>query len=450
MTLTSVSRYDRDRVSQNRDHAIVVGAGMAGLCAARVLADAFAEVTVVDRDPLPDEPVDRRGVPQAKQPHQMHEAGRATLEDLFPGFGEELLSAGGLVVDMASDMEFYHEGELLADGPKRLPSYTASRPLFEQIVRKRVADIDAITFRSGHQFVNYIEDETATAVRGVTVTTDDGDQTEIPAELVVDATGRTSRTPNWLENHGYETPPTDEIQIDVTYNTVAVERPPSERRLVVVPPEPPRTRGGGALPIEDDRWLVTIQGMYGDDVLRTPDEFVSQAADLPVPAVQELLETHEWVSDDIHHYPFTSNVRRRYEDLNRFPDGLVVVGDAIASINPLYGQGMSIAALEALLLHHAIAADESGNLALRFFDRIEEVVDIAWMIAVGGDLNFPQAEGTKPRGASIFDWYVSRLLQKARSDGTLRDAYTRVMRMEKPPTSLFRPGVVRRVLSPSG
>lgn len=445
MTLSNVPRYDEDQVSRIGDRAVVLGAGIAGLLAARVLADAFSEVILIERDTLPETPEKRPGVPQATQPHQMHEAGRATLEDLFPGFGEEFLSTGGLMIDMASDMDFYRGEDPLADGPKRLPSYCGSRPLFEQIIRGRVTDFEEVTVMSGCRFVDYLTDERATAVEGVVVDDRDAGRSELAADLVVDAMGRTSRTPKWLENQGYEPPPVEEIRIDVTYSTIFVDRPPSARRLLVIPPDPPRTRGGGALPIEDGRWLVTLQDMYSDDMPEDRDEFLSFAGELPVPDLKRLLETRSWISDDIDRYRFPSNVRRRYEKLDRFPDGLLVTGDAIVSTNPVYGQGMSVAALEALQLHHTLASP-GDDLTFRFFDRVEDIVDITWMIAVGADLQYPQAEGSRSSIARLFDWYTSRLLNRARSDGTLTDAYIRVMRMEEPPTSLFRPGLVWRVL----
>lgn len=193
---------------------------------------------------------------------------------------------------------------------------------------------------------------------------------------------------------------------------------------------------------------MTMGGMHGDHPPSDSDGFVDFAASFPVSDVKKLLEEHEWVSDDIAHYPFPSNMRHRYEKLDRFPDGLVVVGDGIASFNPLYGQGMSVAALEALLLHSSLATGGLDDLAARFFEQSTEVVDIAWMMAVGADFQFPQTSGPKPRGSGLMSRYITRLNRKAHTDGTLRDTFMRVMMMENPPTTLLHPDVVWRVLKP--
>jgi 2-polyprenyl-6-methoxyphenol hydroxylase-like FAD-dependent oxidoreductase len=449
MTLATVPQYDSDRLTERSGHAVVVGAGMAGLLAARVLADAFDEVTVLERDPAPDTPVTRRGVPQGRHIHVMLEAGRATLEDLFPGYRQDLLSAGGLEIDGARDVNFYAEGDFLADGPHRVPQYAATRPLFEQLARRHVADLDGVHLRSRCQFTNYLIDEMATTVEGVVFTNEETAVEELDATLVVDATGRTSRTPAWLERHGYTSPPVDEVYIDLAYSTVVIERPADDHRAFLVPPDPPHTRGVGMFPAEDGRWIVTLGGVHGDHPPTDAEELKEFAARVPGPEVKQLLDTQPWISDEVAYYPFPSNLRHRYEDLDRFPDGLVVIGDGIASFNPLYGQGMSVAALESLLLHDCLATNGLEDLARRFFEQSTEVVDSAWMMAVGADFGFPQTTGPKPRGTGLMGRYISRLHRKAHTDGALRDAFTRVIMMEQPPTTLLHPGVAWRVLKPT-
>jgi 2-polyprenyl-6-methoxyphenol hydroxylase-like FAD-dependent oxidoreductase len=449
MTLATVSRYDPDGVSDVGDRAIVVGGSVAGLLSARVLADGFEQVTVVERDPLPDEPTTRPGVPQGNHIHVLQEAGRATLEDLFRGYGEDLLSAGGLLIDVMSDFVHYEEGGYLAEGPSRMPAYFATRPLLERIVRRRVDAHERIDLRAGCRCTDYLVDEDATAVEGVVVREGDAAAAEVPADLIVDTTGRASRTPTWLTDHGYTAPEVDEVVIDVAYSTVLVGRPPDDRRAFFVAPDSPRTRGAGVFPVEGDRWQATLFGYHGDHPPTEPDGFREFAASLPGPDLEGLLERQPWVSEEVAHYPFPSNRRHRYEDLDRFPDGLVVVGDAIASFNPIYGQGMSVAALEALELHHALAAGDVAALGRRFFGRVAETVDAPWSVAVGGDFDFPRTTGSKPRGTDLVNRYLARLLRKAHTDGELREALYRVFMMEDPPGALFSPGVAGRVLKPT-
>ncbi|MFC4405553.1 NAD(P)/FAD-dependent oxidoreductase [Haloarchaeobius iranensis] len=449
MTLANVPRYEESTVARQGDHAVVVGASMAGLVAARTVADAFDRVTVLDRDALADDPVPRRGVPQGHQPHVLLEAGRATLADLFPSFAEELLSNGGLVLDWTHDLVHYEDGGYLEPGPRRRPMYAASRPLFEAVTRRCLAAVDGVRLRPECRFVDYQLADAGTAVDGVVVESGRSDGTStLPADLVVDATGRTSRTPAWLAEHGYERPPEEEVTVDVRYSTAVVDRPSADRRAFFVPPTAPRTRGGGAFPVEGDRWLVTLQGVHGDDPPTEPEGLHGFADSLPVDHLARLLDEREWVGDGVESYPFPSNVRRYYEQLDRFPDGLVVLGDAVASFNPVYGQGMSVASLEALVLHHTLADGGLDGLGVRFFDRASEVVDVAWSMAVGSDLGYAATAGSQSVVEAAFTRYLARLVRTAQDDATVADAYGRVVTMEEPPTSLLSPALVARVLSP--
>ncbi|WP_226008079.1 FAD-dependent oxidoreductase [Natrinema salinisoli] len=447
MTLATVPRYNGDQLPESREKAVVSGASIAGLLAGRILADRFTEVTIIERDYLPTEPVVRRGVPQGAHPHALLEAGRATLEDLFPGFGEDLIAAGGVVVDFASDVNFYGEGDFLAHGSTPMETYSATRPLIEQVVREHVSNLDGVHIRSGCQVTDYLLDDTGTAVEGV-VLREGSEQTEITADLVVDATGRTSRTPTWLENHGYTPPEVEEVRIDVAYSTTFIERPADDLRTFLVPPSSPHTRGGMAAPVEGNRWVVSVHGVHGDHPPTDSEGLVEFAANLLTPEVRHLLDDHRQVSTDIEYYPFPTNRRYRYGDLDRFPDGLVVIGDAIASFNPIYGQGMSVAALEALELHQALARDGLEDLPPRFFDRAEEVIDMAWLLAAGSDFAFPQTTGPKPFGTDLISWYLTRLIHKAHTDSTLSSAFFRVLTMEQPPTTLLRPRKMWRVFNP--
>ncbi|MDS0475021.1 NAD(P)/FAD-dependent oxidoreductase [Natrinema sp. 1APR25-10V2] len=447
MTLETVQPYDPDRLTERRGHTVVVGASVAGLLAARVLSDRFESVTLVEKDPLPDGAVSRPGVPQGNHIHAMQRAGQATLEDLFPGYSEDVADAGGLVLDFASDFEIYQKGGVLAAGPARIPQYNASRPIFEQIIRERVAGLDGVTILDECQFRGFLVDDQASTVEGVLVRTTRGER-EIDAELVVDATGRTSRTPVWLETNGYPAPPLDEVSIDLAYSTVLLERPTDARRAFLVLPDAPRTRGAAVFPIENGRWLLTLAGMHGDHPPTDPEDIAEYAASLPVADVRRLFDEHALISEVGTRYPFPASVRRRYEDLDRFPDGLLVVGDAIASVNPIYGQGMSVAALEAVQLHHTLATADRDELARRFFERAARVVDDAWSLAVGSDFEFPQTTGPKPFGTDLANGYIARLLRRAHTDGRLTDAFVRVVVMENRPTSLFRPRIAWRVLKP--
>jgi flavin-dependent dehydrogenase len=448
MTVAALPRYESDRIPESEGDAVVVGAGIAGLLAARVLADAFERVTVIERDPLPDEPAPRRGVPQDVHVHVLLEGGRITLEDLFPGFSTELHGAGGVVAELGRDVKLHLRGGFLAAGTNPHELWFATRPLYEHLIRRRVTTLNPVTIRSHCRFVEFLVDDT-TAVNGVAIRNRASEREELPADLVVDATGRTSRTPTWLAKHGYTPPPLDEIRIDLGYGSTFVERPPDDTRSFLMGAEAPQTRGAFVNPVEGNRWHVNVHGMHGDHPPADPKGFEEFAASLPTDDVKDVLDEHSMVSEIATQYPFPSNRRYRYEELDRFPNGLLVVGDAIASYNPIYGTGMSAAALQALALHHALISDDRTDLALGFFDRAAAVIDVVWDQTLGSDSAFPQTDGPNSREASILDWYVNRLFRRAQFDDRLSDAAFQVISLQQAPTTWFRPRVVWHVVRPA-
>jgi 2-polyprenyl-6-methoxyphenol hydroxylase-like FAD-dependent oxidoreductase len=447
MTLDETIRYDREQVSTRGNRAVVLGASMAGLLAARILTDAYDRVTVVERDTLPAGPETRDGVPQGKHVHVLLEAGRATISDLFPGYGEDLIDAGALIIDVGDELRHYDEGGYLTAPATRMEMYCASRPLLETVVRQRLAELDGVTIRDDTQFADYQTDSRGDRVDGVSVRGDNGFET-LDADVIVDATGRTSRTPAWLAENGYGEPPVEEVEIDMVYSTIRVNRPEGDRRMPFVPQSAPRTRGGAAFPVEGGEWIVTLGGMHETDPPTTIEGFRPYARKLPIEDIEQILASHEVVSDGVEQYPFPSNRRVRYETLDRFPGSLVVLGDAIASFNPIYGQGMSVAALEALTLHEILASTGDDPLGMRFLNRATDVVDIAWQMAVGSDAAFEQTTGPTPPGASMFDTYLSRLIRQAHTDPHLSEAFYRVVGMEVAPTNLFRPATIWRTVTP--
>jgi flavin-dependent dehydrogenase len=446
MTVATISRYDDERVPDRRGRAVVIGAGVAGLLAARVLADAFETVTVIERDALPDRIEPRCGVPQGDHVHVLLEGGRRTIEDLCPGFGDELSEMGGVVASGA-EFQIYVEGEPLAT-TDRQSLHLGTRALYEYLLRRRVASHERVEVRPRCRFIEYVADRDATAVEGVTIRTRDSETERLPADLVVDAAGRTSRTPAWLERRGYEPPSLDEIHIDLAYASVFVERPSDDRYGLSMEAEAPRTRGAFVFPVEGDRWLVNLHGTRGDHPPTDPARFRAFAESLHEPIVADLLREHPMTSEDVAFYPFPASRRYRYEDLEAFPDGLVVVGDGIASFNPVNGQGMTVAALEALLLHHELAGGRRRGTALRFFDAAADVVDIAWDLVSASDLAFSQSEGALSWRTAAFDWFLGRFTRRAHTDPTLSNLMWEVFMMERPPTALFRPQAVWRVFAP--
>lgn len=447
MTLDDVAPYDASNIHDVGDRAVVAGGGIAGLLAARVLADAYSKVTIVERDPCPDGPSPRGGTPQSRHVHVLLEAGRSILESLEPGYQQSVEDRGGLTIDAGTDLQYFHHGAYLEPGRAELPMLCASRPLFEDALRDRIRDREAIEWRTDCTVHTFEVDATGSRVTGVSFRTGEGTEESISADLVVDATGRTSRTPRWLERHGYSAPALEEVWIDLSYSSLVVERPSHTTAGYLVVPSPPNRRGGTVVPIEDDRWMVTLFGLHGDHPPNNFEDFLDFAETLPASEPAEVLKSQPVLPEEIHKHPFPANRRYRYDSLADFPNGLLVTGDAIASFNPIYGQGMSVAALDAMHLHHALAGSPQ-RLAQRYFADVTETIDVIWRMTVGADFGYRETDGTAPLGTGVFNWYLKRLVKTAHDDPYATDAFARVLRLEHAPTQLLAPSLLWRVLSP--
>lgn len=421
---------------------MVIGGGIAGLTAARALADAFTEVLILDRDARSG-PDPRPSVPQGAHPHILLTSGKAVLEQFFPEFGHAILSAGGVEIDWSRDLRYFDEGAFVAGGPRPMPMYLASRPLIEDVIGRLVDSRDPVERRFETQVVRPVEEEGT--VTGVEIRRS-RDVEFLAADLVVDATGRASRTPTWLSENGYVPPPTEQVTSHVRYSTIRVDRPSDDRRLIYAPPSPPRTRGGGAFPVEDDQWFVTLWGINGDEPPSDPEELTAFAETLPVDTLHTVVEAQTWRGSDVATYPYPSSRWQHYEHLHRFPDRFIVVGDAIASFNPIYGQGMSVATMQALLLHHALASDGQTIHPQSLFDDFTTTVETAWRFTIGGDFRFSGTVGPKPRGTTVFNRYVAAVLRTAHHDGAVADRFARVAMLEAPLWRLFHPWMWWRMM----
>jgi 2-polyprenyl-6-methoxyphenol hydroxylase-like FAD-dependent oxidoreductase len=430
-------------------HAVVLGASMAGLLAARVLADAYGQVTVIDRDQLPEASTHRRGVPHGRHAHALLARGQQALEELFPGLTAELIAQGVPTGDLLANGRWYVSGHRLRQAPIGLVTLSASRPLLEGYVRARVRALPNLRFLDSHDIVGLAATPDGRRVTGVRVLRGaDGSAEELlGADLVVDATGRGSRTPIWLQALGYARPETEQVRVGLGYATRTYRLPPDalDGDLAVLDaPTPEHPRGGALLLLEGDRWMVTLAGMLGDHPPTDPDGFLAFARSLRFPDIYQTIRDAEPLDDPVP-FRFPASVRHRYERLGRFPDGLVVMGDAVCSFNPIYGQGMSVAALEALTLRRHLERGAEPQ-PRRFFGDLARVVDVPWDIAVGGDLAVPGVQGRRTLKVRLVNAYIARLHGAAEHDASLAGVFVRVAGLVAPPQSLLRPNVAVRVL----
>ena len=433
-----------------REHAVVLGASMAGLAAAQVLADAYERVTVLERDALPTAAAHRKGVPQSHHAHGLLAAGRVALEELFPGLTDELVANGALSGDLQAQSRWSNQGLRLCPGPSGLQGIALSRPLLEWSIRERVRALPNVWVVDRCVAAGLVGSPDGRRVCGVRVLrrADSSAEEVLEADLVVDASGRGSRSPLWLEALGYPRPTQDEVRIGVAYASRVYRRRRDHAdgdRAVVVAATVERPRGGAMLAMEGDRWMVTLNGYLGQRPPTDPDGFVAFAAGLPAPDIFEVISDAEPLGEVLPaRYP--ASVRRRYERLDRFREGYLVVGDAVCGFNPIYGQGMSVAALEALSLRECLRAGPAAGLARRFFAKAARIVDIPWGIAVGADLRFPGIHGARTAKVRLVNAYLARFHVAAATNPVLGGAFLRVVNLMDRPESLLGPTIALRVL----
>jgi 2-polyprenyl-6-methoxyphenol hydroxylase-like FAD-dependent oxidoreductase len=433
----------------SRDHALVLGAGMAGLLAARVLAEAYDRVTIADRDQLPDHPAQRRGVPQGRHAHALLARGREALEELFPGLTADLVAHGAPSGDVLGDARLHFGGHPLRRTHTGLTVISVSRPFLEQHVRERVRALPGVTFGPPSDIVGLAAAPDAHRIVGAKILrrADGSAEETIDADLVVDATGRGSRTALWLAALGYERPPEDRVSIDLGYTSRRYRLGPDTfggDLGTLHGPTPTCPRGGVLARLEGGEWLLTLFGLNGDHPPTQPDGFVEFARSMPFADIYQAIRNAEPVDDPVA-YRFPTSRRRRYERLTRFPEGLIVLGDGVCSFNPVYGQGITVAAIEALIVRDHMKRrrpPRTGHLRAC----LAAVIRTPWNMAVAGDLAIPGVQGQRTLAVRAANSYLSRVLAAAADDTTVGNAFVRVSGLVDPPIALLRPGVALRVL----
>ncbi|GGK76247.1 FAD-dependent oxidoreductase [Mangrovihabitans endophyticus] len=427
----------------NGSSAIVIGASIAGLVTARVLSDHVDRVMILERDHLPDEAVPRRGVPQGRHAHVLLAAGQTLLTGWFPGLTDDLVAQGAVPFD-AGDVLVYQGGGYLARHRLGHLAISMSRPLLENALRRRLLQQRSnVTLRDQLAVDTLlVEDDRVVGVLS--------DGVQHRADLVVACTGRNTRMLDHLAKSGFAVPEVSAIRIDMAYGTRVVTRRPDDldRALALVIDDPTRGhRMGNMVPVEGGRWIVTLGSFHGENPPTEPDEFLQFARSLPAPALADVLGRAEPLSPVLTHRMPTSQ-RRHVERLRRVPAGFLVLGDAVCSFNPVYGQGMSSAALQAreldrTLRRHGFA---SPSLPRAFYRRAAKVVAMPWRMAAVADFADPGTTGPKPVGADLslrgLDWAV----RAGHASAVVARQMVRVYNLLARPRSLLHPAMAARVL----
>lgn len=431
--------------------AIVIGGSIAGLLTARVLSDYFNAVTIIERDELQPESDFRGGVPQARHLHTLLIKGEHILMQLFPGFQQDLEAAGAVVARWGLDSSFLLPAGWTLRFDMGLTSHIITRGQLEKLVRQRITDTPNITFSGGYVVEGLLTDADKKVVEGVHVKArSEAEAREFRADLVVDASGRTSKAPEWLKDLGYEAPPETVIDAHCGYATRWYERPLTTKPHTIAIQARPgegHYRGGGIMPVEGGRWVVTLLGGNSDFPPTDEDGFLSYAASLPDTSLYEIIKDAKPISP-IYGYRRLENRMRHYERLQRRPEQFIVIGDAACALNPIYGQGMSTAALEAEALGQLLARTTSlTGFAQSFQKRLAQVIKGPWLMATSEDMRYPGVEGAKP------DWitrmghrYLDQVVKTIPYDSQMARVFTEVINLLQPFTIMMRPDLIARVL----
>jgi 2-polyprenyl-6-methoxyphenol hydroxylase-like FAD-dependent oxidoreductase len=438
----------KDVSGTRREHAVVIGASIGGLAAAAALAPHYRRVTVLERDTLPDRPAHRKAVPQGKHAHGLQPGGLHAFEKLLPGLVDELRAAGAPIGDTSADCRWTVGGNRFARATATGDGIGITRPLLEHSIRARVAALPNVTIRDDVE-VRALLAADRRVVTGVEIAAvGDHEHERVAADLVVDASGKVSQLPRWLTSLGYDVPDEEQVHCKMAYLTRRWRLAPAHATPDVVTVCTPAAQPhfGVMIAQEDGTHIVTLGGLLGQRPASTEADYRQFAQGLPDSAIADALVDATPVTElQPSHFP--ASRRRRYDRMRSFPDGLLALGDALAAFNPMYGQGMTVAALEAVALRDMLA--RGPVRPLKFLAHAHRIADVAWKISTGGDLRYEQVQGRRTPDMKIMNRYLDRLTANAQADPVLARKFLRVAGFVERPESMFAPSIAWRVLRPN-
>ncbi len=432
-----------------KDSAVVIGGSIAGMLAAHILAKHFKQVTIIERDRLPESPIPRGSVPQSFQVHGLLTKGALLLEEFFPGFLKQLESNGSFTGNFPEEFNVFWAGQWLPKFPSDITIYFQSRPFLEWQIRQRVKANCNIAFLTETTVTDLIASPDQTRVVGVKIQSQTA--SEILADLVVDASGQATITTKCLEKLGYPSPAITSIPINITYAGRIYRDPKNlagKYQPVGINPMPHSFhRMGLFLPIEDNKWIAGLAGYTGEQPPNNEEGFLEFARSLAQPQVYERLKNAEPLTP-IFLYKMPASVRRQYEKLAKFPLGLLPIGDSICKFNPIYGQGMTVCALEAKVLDRCLGECQSlAQLQRKYLRAVGKTIDTPWNLTVSEDVQYLASEASKLPLDQLSQWYLKNLFAVCLINRDVCLEFFRVVHMVKQPTALFSPRVLLPVLA---
>lgn len=429
-------------MSPRRTQAIIIGGGIAGLLAARVLSAHYSQVMLIERDQYPATPTFRPGTPQARHVHTMLLKGQRLLEAWFPRLKEKLLASGTIERAYGHESLYVYGGGRCPTLPPLLHGWNCSRLLLEWHLRQEVCAFPNVQVMEGMEVVHLLSTQEK-AVCGVQLRTrkqgpPTNEMQEVHGDLVVDASGAASQICRWYQELGYQPPEETVIDADLGYATRIYQAPREWTGWKGIVIQGQQRRGGTLMEIEGGRWMVVLAGSGGAYPPTDDEGYLAFARSLPDPALFEAMCAAQPLSP-IYGYRRTANRLRHFDRLSRQPAGLIVLGDALCVFNPVYGQGMTVAALEAQLLDACLRSSGSEEALTRHFHRkVARVLAFPWRLAAGADAH----AGTTRKGFRYMDTFLELLPH----DPKALFAFLSVIHMIQSPLALFTPPLVLKVL----
>ncbi|MGF6952186.1 2-polyprenyl-6-methoxyphenol hydroxylase-like FAD-dependent oxidoreductase [Neobacillus sp. B4I6] len=433
--------------------ALVIGGSIAGLFAARILSVFFEEVLIIEKDQKREKHLTRTGVPQGSHGHALLKSGEEILTELFPGIVDELIADGSVKSDFTSELAWNHHGSWKVKFHAGISIIQQSRPFLEWHIQRRLEMIPNISFLYGAKAKRMLINSDSTSIIGVEIQKEGEGAIPLNADLVVDATGAGSNSTNWLRQLGFDGPQKTEVKVNLFYaSRIYCSLSPKNKdwgNLLVYPNPPRQNRGGSISPIENQRWMVTLLGYGVESPPSTVEEFINYAKSLEQPDVYEAIKNGT-PETDVSVYRFPALRRFHYEKLQRFPNGLIVIGDAFYRIDPVFGQGMSIAALEAVALkkelQKALNKNKLSQISKNTHRSFSKIIDVPWLIALTEDFRFTHTDGAKPFGLPLLKWYVKRVILACESNQKVYGKLINVLQLKAHPISLFSSSTLKAVL----
>jgi len=448
---TDVKREVVAKNSYLGKRAIVVGAGLGGLSAARVLSDYFDEVMILDRDELPDDAIPRPGVPQGKHAHLLLAGGLKALENIFPGLGNELMRAGAERIDPGFDTLIEVPGRDVWPKIKfGWSTYSMTRPLIERILRRRVERMENVKVRGGCRVLNIISESDVTAATGIQCQMVDGSLETLKSDLIVDASGNGSLIVEFLELTGRKPPEETSIGVNLHYASALFERSHIWNNYKIVsslPSAHDETRGGVIVAGENNSNQVVLAGRGKDIPPIDGNEFLSYARQLRTLTVYNAIKDAKRLTD-ITPFSFPESRWRHFAQVPDFPPGVLPIGDAICRFNPVYGQGMTVASQEANMLSDLLQilhGDSLATLAPTFLTKAETLIAHPWAMSAIPDFVYPDTIGERPEDLEDCLNFQSALDRLAVRDVEIYELLIQIMHLLKPRTLLEDPSIIRRV-----